>query len=767
MVDKCKSIYTLEKYECCGCGACYNKCPFGAVKMVFDEEGFLYPDIDSGKCTNCGLCQKVCPSINGKYDRYEKPLVYASWGEDDLRKKSSSGGMFTLYSQEILRKGGLVCGAAFNDNIVLEHIIIDNEEGLDKLRGSKYVMSDTKKVYTEIEKALKEEREVLFCGCPCQVAGLRSFLLKDYEKLFTIDLLCAGGTSQGLFEKYKNEIHKGKKIENIKFRDKERYGWIASMTVKYKNGKTYRRARNEDVFYEYFLNNLAKRPFCDTCKFSRLPRQGDVTLGDFWNIAKYKKELDDGLGTSVMTINSEKGQKLFEIIKPKMKMCEEIPFDFLLERRQPFQRHKSSNKNRAKFLELAKQYPIAKACDYAMNEKYDVAIFGVWWGSNYGSIMTYYSLYYVIESLGFRTIMIDRPGYKPDNPLFSTHARRFAKENYNAISPVYEFSELGKLNDHVDTFLMGSDQVWNYGISKYYKGGFFLNFAADDKKKISYAASFGHHYFSGPQEAIEEAGRLLARFDHISVREKDGVKILKNTFGIKGTKVLDPVFLPEKKIYDDFALKSRRVEKEAFLTAYILDPTPEKKEALLYMAEKKGINLKIILDGFKSKFDGNKKKMNLDEYVLNDIEVEEWLYYIKNCNYFITDSCHGASFAILYEKPFICIGNESRGMSRFESLFGMTGLMNRLVMDPKEIITNDNLLQDIDYKPVMKIIEKERQRSLKWLKNALLSEKINRRANFHRVPARRIKNYALKIYKKYIRAHVSDEFEQKLKKYWR
>lgn len=760
-------IYILKKEECCGCGACYNKCPKDAIEMVFDEEGFLYPQVDFGKCINCGLCQQVCPSISATYKNSDKPKVYATWAEDEIRKKSSSGGMFTLLAEFILKEGGVVCGAAFDENIRLKHILIDDIKDLPQLRGSKYVMSDTKRVYGEMVEKLEEGKKVLFCGCPCQVAGMLSYAGKEYENLYTLDLLCAGATSPGLFEKYKKEVHGTGEIKSVDFRNKKWYGWPASMTVTYKNGKVYKRAREEDVFYKYFLNNLAKRPFCDTCKFSRLPRQGDITLGDFWGIDKYKKELDDGLGTSVMTINNEKGKWLFEQIKLRLKLCEEIPIQFLLGKKQPFQTHKNCNKNRAKFLKLAQEYSIEKACDYAMNDKCDVAIFGVWWGSNYGSIMTYYSLYHMIEKQGLRAIMIDRPGFKPDHPMFSTHARRFAKENYKVISPVYQFDELGKLNDYVDTFLIGSDQVWNYGISKDYQGGFFLNFAGDEKRKISYAASFGHYSFSAPEEVIEETGRLLSRFDAISVRERDGVKILRRTFGIKGTRVLDPVFLPERTMFDGFAEKSKKKENSKFLTAYILDPTPEKREAILYAAKERGLEPKIILDGMKHKFAENKKKMALDEYVLNDIEVEEWLYYIKNCEYFITDSCHGASFAIIYEKPFVCIGNEARGMSRFESLLEIFGLTDRMVLDAKEIVNNKKLIADIDYAPVKAKLQKERERSILWLEKALCSKKQKKTNKVYKIPARRFKCKAIKIYKKHIRPHVSEKFEKKLQRFLR
>lgn len=766
MANRCKNINILEKDECCGCGACYNKCPFDAITMEYDKEGFQYPKVVIEKCTNCGLCQNVCPSINGVYTHETKPDVYAAWSNNKLRKKSSSGGMFTIFAEEILERGGVVCGAAFDSEFKVEHIIAEKKETLEKLRGSKYVQSDTKRVYKKLEQILKTGRQVLFCGCPCQTAGLNSFLGKGFDNLLTIDLLCAGATSPGLFEKYKAQVHGDKEIVDISFRNKDRYGWIASMTVKYKDGKVYKRARNNDPFYAYFLKNIASRPFCETCKFSKLPRQGDITLGDFWNIAKYKKVLDDGLGTSVVTINSKKGREVFEIIRDKLPMCEEIPLQFLLDRKQPFQRHKTPNVKRAKFLEATNNYPIERAFDYVMNDKYDVAIYGVWWGSNYGSLMTYYSLYTIVEKMGFRAIMIDRPNLPPEHRVFHTHARRFCNKYYKAITPVYKFEELNKLNDQCDMFLMGSDQVWNYGISKHYKGGFFLNFVEEDKKKLSYAASFGHHYFSGDEEAIKNAGNLLSKFDYISVREKDGVNIMKNTFGLKATRVLDPVFVAEQDIYNEIAKTSEAKETKSFIAAYILDPTPEKREALLYLTEQKNMSLVVMLDGFENLFDENKKKMGLEENVIEKLEVQDWLYYIKNCSFFVTDSCHGASFAIIYKKDFICIGNASRGMSRFHSLFELFHLESRLVYDAKVIMHNKELLKEIDYEPVYEILNREKEYSYKWLNDALHAPLIEKKRRY-KVPEHRMKNLALKVYKRYVRKHISDNLEECLKRFWR
>jgi hypothetical protein len=355
-------------------------------------------------------------------------------------------------------------------------------------------------------------------------------------------------------------------------------------------------------------------------------------------------------------------------------------------------------------------------------EKKDVAIFGLWWSWNYGSIMTYYALYRAIKDMGYSVTMIDRPGFKPDAPIFHSHGRRFAKEHYEAITPVFGFREMRELNAYADTFVMGSDQVWNYGICRHYHGGLFFHFLEDDKRRLSYAASFGHPGFFAPEEEIAITKAYLEKFDGISVREEDAVGVINNTFGLKATRVLDPVFLMDRSVYRDLAATSEAakhplVEGE-FVAVYILDGTPEKTKAAKELAEKLNLPLVVLLDGTMTHFEEHREKVGL-EPVVENLQVEDWLYYIQNCSYLFTDSCHGASFALIYEKPFVCIENEGRGISRFESLGNVFGVRDRFVTDPEEIAKREDLLTSPDYTKVRKIMEQERTRSLQWLSETL------------------------------------------------
>lgn len=350
---------------------------------------------------------------------------------------------------------------------------------------------------------------------------------------------------------------------------------------------------------------------------------------------------------------------------------------------------------------------------------YDVGIFGVWSGCNYGSIATYYALNQIVSSMGKTVLMIDKPIITEDDAeLKETHSRRFGREHYN-ISKQYRLEQMHQLNNVCDTFLIGSDQVWNYGISKNFGKAFYLDFAAEEKKKIAYAISFGHGVDFAPGDEREVIAEYMSYFDGIGTREADGVRLCKDCYGIKAEQVIDPVFLADPQIYDSLIEKSAHKEEEPFIVSYILDPSPEKREAILHLQKEfGGIKVINLLDGLPWLFEKNKKLTNLPNCIEN-VQVEDWLYYLKNAKFVLTDSCHGASFALIFKKNFIAITNRHRGFSRFTSLSQLFKFEDHLITDPKEIITNPELLTPINYAVVADIMDAERRRCYKWLYDAI------------------------------------------------
>ena len=298
-------INIKDKSKCCGCSACMNKCPKDAITMVEDEYGFKYPQVDMEKCINCGLCEKVCP-YNNEYDKkqvFEKSIAYGGWNTDEnIRAISTSGGVFTSIAKYIIEKNGVVCGAIYDKELNVVHDIVDNLDDLKKMNGSKYVQSDMKDNFRKIKEKLEKGVYVLFSGTPCQVSGLNSFLGKEYDNLYTCDIVCHGVPSPKVFEKYKKELEKenNSKLVNLNFRDKVS-GWQGySLSTKFDNNKSFSINAQKTSYMKAFLSDIDLRESCPTCKFAKLPRYADFTLGDFWGVDESYPDLNpDNKGTSL------------------------------------------------------------------------------------------------------------------------------------------------------------------------------------------------------------------------------------------------------------------------------------------------------------------------------------------------------------------------------------------------------------------------------------------------------------------------------------
>ena len=321
-----------NKSECCACGACYNICPRKAISMEEDEYGFVYPKIDDSKCVKCGLCKKVCHYQENS--NLQKPVkAYAAAGKnDDMLKKVASGGMFTLVAERILEEGGVVFGASMeyeNGKLVPKHISVENREELVKLQGSKYVQSFIGETYAEAKKILTEGRKVLFSGTPCQISGLKSYLGKVYENLYTIDIICHGVPNAKWFQNY-IKVFENKLQGNIyyyNFRDKSRgQGMNARINYydKNKQSKTLYKDGHLTSFFHLFLKMNIYRENCYFCPYAKQERISDITIGDYWGIYEEHAEemkhssMSNSKGISCVLVNSEKGMEIFERIMPEM-----------------------------------------------------------------------------------------------------------------------------------------------------------------------------------------------------------------------------------------------------------------------------------------------------------------------------------------------------------------------------------------------------------------------------------------------------------------
>lgn len=358
-----------NKSECCGCGACVNVCPRNAITMVEDEYGFLYPSIDHEKCVKCGLCKKVCSYQNNKNMNMPTATYAAASKNDATLKKVASGGIFSVVAENVLEENGVVFGATLefqNDKLVPMHIAIENKEELYKLQGSKYVQSIIGTTYQEAKKYLNSERKVLFSGTPCQIAGLKSYLGKEYDNLITIDIICHGVPNVKWFQDYIMVLEKklNAKVYDFAFRDKSR-GQGMNARINYYDQNNNKKVLYKDghliSFFHYFLQMETYRENCYSCPYAGPKRVSDITIGDYWGVynvhaAEMKNSnMSNTKGVSCVLINSERGKEVFGSVQDRLNIFESTfenvakynmqlkkPSEHTCEREKLFERYKQA-----------------------------------------------------------------------------------------------------------------------------------------------------------------------------------------------------------------------------------------------------------------------------------------------------------------------------------------------------------------------------------------------------------------------------------------
>lgn len=321
------SIEKLDREKCTGCMACKNACPVNAIKIEENAKGFDYPVVDEQICINCHICDKICPILNLKKDS-KKQIIYAAKNKsNDIRLSSSSGGIFYDLSELILKERGYICGAIYDENFTVIHKIDNSRNARNQMQSSKYVQSQMLSLYKEVEEKLQDGKKVLFTGTPCQVSGIYSYLRfkrVDLENLYTCDIICHGVPSPRIYREYLNDLEEKfeSKIKNINFRFKKNL-YTQNIRIEFENGKEYiSNYFKGDYLYNLFLRDYILRDSCYRCEFANMDRISDITIGDFWGIEKIDKNFDDKKGVSLVIINSQKGEDIFNEISNK--------FDLLL-----------------------------------------------------------------------------------------------------------------------------------------------------------------------------------------------------------------------------------------------------------------------------------------------------------------------------------------------------------------------------------------------------------------------------------------------------
>lgn len=305
-------IEIKDKKQCCGCSACVNACPLNCIEMVRDEEGFLYPHVKSNVCINCGKCEKVCPIIgesnNTSINNLKEAIVIQN-SESNIRVESTSGGFFSLLSNYIILQGGVVIGAAYDENFEVVHKMVDNINDLAIFRNSKYCQSDLKRIFNTCQELLGRGKLVCFSGTPCQTEGLYKYLGCKPDNLILVDFACHGVPSPGFFQKYVKFHSQYGKINHVLFRDKHDGYFASGMGIKYSNGKVLRNRFSVDSIFALYFAGMISRPSCHECKFKNIHRITDYTMMDCWHAESLNPIFDDKGATGVI-IHNEKAKSL-------------------------------------------------------------------------------------------------------------------------------------------------------------------------------------------------------------------------------------------------------------------------------------------------------------------------------------------------------------------------------------------------------------------------------------------------------------------------
>lgn len=674
----------LATPACTGCGACFNACNHHAITMREDRIGFKYPEVCEEKCNDCGKCEKACPLLHDVTARNDKePACRAVMAQDDIRRVSSSGGIFTVLAEAILDEGGIVYGAAFDERMQVRHIGVERKEALARLRGSKYIQSDTGLALREVRSHLKSGRKVLFTGCPCQVAGLLGFLGdREYPNLYTADLICHGVPSQKTFDKYLAENFPNRHIKKVTFREKfDQWAGQTYLNVVLDSG-SQKISSDQSSYYSFFGDAMSMRDSCYVCRFASIPRPGDLTIGDFWGICSYDNSLNDGLGTSVVLVNNEKGKALYDRVAHCLKLSSKVPLPVAVVGNPHLKRPSTKNPLRDEFMNNYDKLTLEQNAAHLKGYKFDCAILNMWWGNNYGAVLTGYALQQAVKRLGYTSVLVNN-SYTRDadyeKEFFGGFAYRFARDHM-VFSNRYAPNQLAEINALSDRFLVGSDQVMRFGANLIGNDVYFLKFADYEKIKIAFSASFA---LNGPDWAkevpdlfMERYKFLLGRFDDISTRELSGVDLCKDYFGMPAKCIIDPVFTLDKETLDKLVGESS-LQKKDYLLAYVLDENDELSDTIAKIAADKGLEVVHIRIGEDS--------------------IQDWLYLIKNASYVITDSFHGLCFSIIFNRPVRCLINIMRGNDRVISIQTMLGLPKSVLFsDPKNLLEE----QEIDYDAV-------------------------------------------------------------------
>lgn len=738
--------------NCSVCTSCISKCPKNAInisKKIYNEIKI------NNQCIECKICENNCPGNKNK-EKNNPVFKVARVKSYNNINKSTSGGLFGEIARYILRNSGVVYGAVFSENFhSVKHIRCTNITDLNKILKSKYVRSNMNNNYLLAEKDLKKGKTVLFSGTPCQIAGLKCFLRKDYINLITVDIICHGTPSEKIWSKYLKSLETkfGSKAKYVDFRYLNEDNPAKNFLVEFKNGKVYNEVLYDTTYGRAFFTGLINYSSCANCQFKAFRNYSDITVCDAWGYENdnYKHK------NSLVMLNTKTGKSIYNKIKNKLIEFDDFNMEELLRKNYPILFPTDEHYNRNKIEKLSGN--INKQLSYWQQEKNglkkDNTGIGIinfhYENYNYGANLVAYSLSEVIKKLGFTPYIID---FDPSKELDAIERYRtieflnFRKRYLNMTPKFSNKDDLDILNDYIDMYITGSNQVWRKQITGPNMETYFLDFAKG-KNKISYAASFGTNDFEGTEEEIENCKELLKKFYNISVRESDGQKILLNRFEQESTVVLDPTLLLKREEYEKIITETYD-EKIDVAVYFVMDHDNtilNNKNFKRLFPNKNIVNIKGDFEDIAT--------LNIFKYN----SISKWLDGIRKCEYLVTDSYHGVIFGTIFHKKIICIGKKSKCLSRFKTLFNnLKGNLESINFSSLDNVKNTEI--NINYEEIDENIERLKEKSILFLQESLGADKVKASIDYEKLF---FENKMLKKQMKELNSKYEEAIEEKNK----
>jgi len=732
---------SIFKEHCCGCGECANICKLSAIKMVKNKQGFLFPKVNNAKCINCGKCVEHC-TFNKPIDVLSySQQYYACINKNELvQLKSRSGGVFTSISDYILQNNGVVYGCELINFRRAAHTRATSKIERDKFRGSKYIQSDISKIYNQIYDDVASKKFVLFSGTPCQVRAIKNYCKDlDCQKLILVDIVCHGVCSDYIWSDYLNLYHK--KVVGVDFRNKIDFDWDTHYeTIYFKGDKKV----NSEIYKNLFFSHLNLRESCFNCPYKNLNRIGDLTIGDCWGIKENYNYFYDKKGVSLVLINSNKGQSIFEQICKNMNY---IPVDIKLLMQpslyenfaKPIEYNDFWDKYRKnKLKDIIKKEDLSKIIKH---NKVKVATLTFNRAYNHGAILQCYALQKKLNDLGIESEVIDYyPQYFFDAYLRKNFKYRdmgdktlkskikylliklflkirtkkfetFIKNKINLSENKYKSIDDFK-NINYEKIILGSDQVWAENCT-HFDPVYFLSFINDKYKKLTYSVSFGIDYID--EHSISIYKNNLGNFANYSIRESSGVKIIKQLFNIKAEQSCDPTLLIEKKDWKNIEKKTRVPKK--YILIYFVNLCNDLLETATKLSKIKN-NIKIVCATSNT---SNNEMLGRNIIHAGGINKsycgpDNLIYLVNHADYVITDSYHGVLLSLIFHKQFLsnAIQHNNIYNHRIYDLLCILKCYGRLSLD-----NLNNIDKNIDWQAIDKKIANYRNKSTDYLRKLI------------------------------------------------